>query len=66
MSSKFDQTRPWSAELAALERLKNLLLTLELFKIFLLHAGSQVIDRCPLGYLLKKKKCLLNLQIMLC
>ena len=34
MSLKFGQIQPWTAELTALERLKNLLLPLKLFKIF--------------------------------
>ena len=58
MSSKFDQIRPWSAELAAL-------ITWELFKIFLWHAGSQVSDCCPLGYLFLKKSTL-NFKDAIC
>ena len=34
MSLKFGQIQSWTADLAALDRLKYLLLTLELFKIF--------------------------------
>ena len=44
MSLNFGQIPPLTMELAALERLKNLMTLLD---------GSQVSDRCLLGYLLK-------------
>ena len=52
MSLKFDQIRPCSAELAALERLKKIFYLPKNYpKICSWHAGSQVSDRCPLDYL---------------
>ena len=53
MSSKFDQIRPWSVELAALESLKKSFTYMYLRTIqnIFMTCWLQVSDRCPLGYL---------------
>ena len=48
LNSEFGQ--PWTAEFAALDQLKKSLNLLENYLKII--ACSQVIDRCPLGYLL--------------
>ena len=57
MSWKFGRIKTWTAELAALDQFKNLLL--ENYSKYLMTC-CQVSDRCPFGYLfvfLKKINC---------